>query len=69
MNIEDMKKNNAKNVLQTLVENNQESSLLLKQLGRLILIILQQELRSHTDRGLVQWHFMKFAATRRAQNC
>ena len=64
------KKNNIKSNVQalTLVENSQESRLLLKQLGRLILIILQQELKNHTDIGLVQWHFMKSTATRKAQN-
>ena len=51
----------------TLVENSQESSWLLKQLGRLILIILQQEFKNHTDTGLVQWHFVKSTTTRKTQ--
>ena len=56
MSTENMKKNNVKSILQalTLVENSQERVLLLKQLRRLILITLQQELKSHTDTGLVQ---------------
>ena len=71
MSIESMKKNNIKSILQalTLVENGQESSLLLKQLGRLILITLQQELKSHTDTALVEWHFMKSVTTRKVQSC